>query len=348
MDGDLDVEFSDLPLERDPTPGERLILRAAALLSGLREQAYGQPARITRLLAQTRDWLLAQPASERFADGSTSDDIELEVGDLPASPPIRSAYFERTVQVFSLFGTRFSFRTRIWRIAVVLCTIILVFALIFSVIPQARGWFSSLLARPNVGPAPASSSNTTTTERSAQIIIIEPDSTNVPGTQVVGWQVDATPGPAPQGQDCQARPLMRRSPLLGNTPVWVSGFDGERPTLHFAPDPVFAPVFPNGYGWTASLTVDVLTSYTQPVTLSGENLQDGTYIFFNYYPKQDRQSSLIVLNAPDTLTPPTLSSNALGHTLTWTIDLYFSGAGCYVLQAGWASGSWTVYFSAGR
>lgn len=342
---DLDIEFSDLLLDRAPTPIEKLVLRVVALLSKLWGAVHWQPARISHLLARLRGWLLAKPPVQRFADGSTSDDIELEMADLDTAPRV---YDRRAIRAFSLPGVRVLFKTRLWRIAVALCTIILAFALVFSTVPQARGWIESLLARHDAGDSSSSSYSSASTQSNIRIVTINQNVSPLPGGTVVAWQPDMTPGAAPQGQGCPARQLTRLSTWLGGTPVWVSGFAGARATLHFDPQPVFAPVFPGSFGWSASLTIEVQANYTQPITISGENREDGTYIFFNYYLNQDKQSSFMFLNSPQTLVPPTLSSTGLGNMLTWKVELYFAGAGCYSLHAQWGTGSWAVNFAAGR
>ena len=321
-DDDFDLEFSDLPLEGEPAFVERLALGGVALLMRARRAASRFPARI-------RTWFLTKPERQHFADGSTSDDIELEMADLPDLPPTRFAGIAHT---FSRLDARAAFKMRLWRAAVMLCTIILTLALIFSAVPQAR----DLLFHRTPLPAPAASTSGTQAFTSVQLI-------EVP--QGNGAPLAATPAAAPQ--TCPSRPNLYGSSGYGRSPVWVIGFDGGPATLHFAPPhPIPDLVFPYGFAWETSVIVEVQASYQQPISLSGQNLDDGTLIYFDYNPHQGKQSSSITLNSPQTPVAPASMPN--GSILSWSINLYFSSASCYSLQAHWATGSWTMYFSAGK
>jgi len=340
-DDDFDLEFSDLPLEGEPTFVERLAIQAMTLLSNPRGAAGRICIWLLATLAPIRSWLLAKPERQRFADGSASDDIELELADLPDLPPTR---LDGVARAFARLNTRVSYKMRLWRIVVAVCTIILTLALILSAVPQAR----ELLFHQTPTATPAASTSGTQAFTSAQIIVIPSDGTPiavVQGTTVVGWTAAATPAAAPQ--TCPSRPNLHGSSGYGRSPVWVIGFEGGPATLHFAP-PHLIPdlVFPNGFAWETSVTVEVQASYKQAISLSGQNLDDGTLIYFDYNPSQGKQSSSITLNSSQTPVAPGSMPN--GSILSWSINLYFSSASCYVLQTHWATGSWMMYFSAGR
>lgn len=336
-DDDFDLEFSDLPIEGEPTFVEKIVLRVIALFSNRNGWFDSMRTRLPVSLARIRGWLLAKPERQRFADGSSSADIELELSDLPDLPPSRLGGVAAAV-------SGLSYKMRLWRIAIAICTIILTLALILSAVPQARG----LLFHAAPTPTPVSSSNSSLSYSRSSIILVPSEGTPnvvVPGTTVAGWQVGSLPASAPS--NCPARPNLHGSSGYGSMPVWAVGFDGGPATLHFAPPaPVPDMVFPTGFAWTTSLNIEVQASYKQSISLSGQNLDDGTLIYFDYNPSQGEQSSSITLNAPQTpVAPGSLPNSSI---LLWSINLYLSSASCYSLQAHWATGSWTLNFSAGR
>ncbi len=339
-DSDFEVEFSDLPLDKEPAAIEKIALHALQSLSrnaGLSSRLITQA---TRFMHAARNWLLTEASSSRFADGSTKDDIELEVSDL--SP---TKYYNIS-HTFNNLNTRLALRMRFWRVILAVCTIALLLLLLFDAVPSVRTWAGNLLALPIATPTPAPSGSLI---RIGRIIEVGPGANNAPslrGTPLVGAPgfPGATPGSAPQEQDCPARPAMHGSNELGRAPVWVVGFAGLRATLHFAPDAVPVPAFPSGFGWTTSVIVEIPAGYKYAVNLYGENLNDGTSILFDYIPNTQGQADLITLSSQHPLVPP--SNN--GQRLSWDIELYFSSASCYYLKATWPGGYWIVYFSAGR
>jgi hypothetical protein len=338
-DDDFDLEFSDIPLEGEPTFVEKIVLRVTELLSNQSDLPGRARDQLSVMLARTRNWLLEKPEQQRFADGSTGDDIELELADLPNLPSARLDGFTRVI-------SRLQYKMRLWRIAILACTIVLMLVLILSAVPQIRG----LLFRPP--PAWSSASLTGGSQSynsSVQIIEIpQGNSTPIviaPGTTVAGWQEGITPAPAPS--NCVARPNLHGSSGYGRSPMWVIGFDGGPAVLHFAPPtPVFDPIFPAGFAWTTSVTVQIQASYKRPVSLSGQNLGDGSPIYFDYNADQGNESSSVTLNSPQTPISPGTTPD--GSILVWSVNLYFPSAGCYALHANWATGTWAINFAAGR
>ncbi|HVB62761.1 MAG TPA: hypothetical protein VNE61_16330 [Ktedonobacteraceae bacterium] len=341
-DDDFDLEFSDLPLEGELTFAEKVVTRVMALLSNPRGAVSRMRIWLSAAFVRVRSWLLAQPERQRFADGSASDDIELELADLPDLAPTR---LDGVARAFARLNTRVSYKMRLWRIVVAVCTIILTLALILSAVPQAR----ELLFHQTLTAAPAASTSGTRAYTSVQFIQVSRSNGTpiavVQGTTVVGWRAATTPAPAPS--TCPARPNLHGSSGYGRSPVWLIGFEGGYATLNFAP-PHLIPdlVFPNGFAWETSVNVEVQASYKQAISLSGQNLDDGTLIYFDYNPNQGKQSSSITLNSPQTPDAPGSMPN--GSILSWSINLFFSSANCYSLHARWATGSWTLNFSAGR
>lgn len=337
-DDNFDLEFSDIPLDGEATFVEKLVLRVMALLSKRSDLSGRARDRLSVMLARTRNWLLEKPEQQRFADGSASDDIELELADLPNLLPTRLDGLARVI-------SRVHYKMRLWRIAIVLCTIVLMLVLVLSAVPQVRGL---LLRQP---PASSSAPLTGGSQSFSSVQIIEIPQGNstpivtVPGTSVAGWQEGITPAPAPS--NCPARPNLHGLSGYGRSPVWVIGFDGGPAVLHFAPPtPVFDPIFPAGFAWTTSVTVQIQASYKQPVSLSGQNLGDDSTMYFDYNPDQGTESSSITFNSPQTPVAPGTTPN--GSILVWSVNLYFPSAGCYALHANWATGSWAINFAAGK
>jgi hypothetical protein len=338
-DDDFDLEFSDIPLEGESTFVEKIVLRATELLSnqsGLSGRARG---RISVMLVRMRHWLLEKPERQRFADGSTGDDIELELADLPNFSPTRLDGLARVI-------SRLHYKMRLWRIAIMVCTIALVLVLILSAVPQIRGL---LFRQPPASSSASLIGRSPSYNSSAQIIEISQGNSTpfvvTPGSTVTDWLAGATPAPAPS--NCPSRPNLDGLSGYGGPPIWVVGFDGGPAMLHFAPPaPVFDPVFPSGFAWTTSVTVQIQASYKQPVSLSGQNLDDGSLIYFDYNPDQGTESSSLTFDSLQTPSLPGFTPD--GSILVWSANLYFSSSGCYVLHANWATGSWTMNFAAGQ
>jgi hypothetical protein len=345
---DFEVEYSDLPFDED----DQRSVSGALVLPGLRlfSRAYTSSGKViercSHLLYATCTWLLADVGSNRFADGSTKADIELEITTLPPSV----TNFNHFRGSLSALAARLSFRMRLWRVVFALVTIILAFLLIFSSFPNARGWVYGKFAHPTPN---TSSGITVSYGQSIQIhssmLINAGPSQSFAGTPITinghNPRFGLKPGPAPQGSACPSRPLMRGTATFGRTPVWVKGFDGMYATFHLSPQMVAVPAFPNGYGWTTTIEVEVQAVYSKPISLYGENLNDGISIFFDTVPSQG-QNDIIMLNTPGTSPSPSLSAH--GKLKIWNVQLFFSSAGCNYLEAVWPGGKWMVYFSAGR
>jgi hypothetical protein len=345
---DFEVEYSDLPLDED----EERSVSGTLVLPGLHlfSRAYSSSGkfveRSSHVFFAIRTWLLAEAGSNNFADGSTKADIELEITDLQITST-NSQHFSRLLPTLA---ARLSLRMRLWRVVFAFVTIILALLLIFSSVPNARAWVYGMLAQPTPDASHSIFVSYQQTLQTHSIILIN----SGPSPLFISTPItisghfpppDVTPGPAPQGSACPARPLMRGSNTFGRTPVWVKGFDGMYATLHLSPRAVVAPELPNAYGWRTTLEVQVRAAYSNPISLYGENLNDGTSIFFDTVPSQG-QNDIIMLNAPGAPTFTNLSVD--GKLKIWNVSMFFSSAGCFYLEAVWPGGKWMVYFSAGR
>jgi hypothetical protein len=354
-DFDFQVQYSDLPLDEN----DQRSVSGSLVLPGLRlfSRAYSNfgmlLTRALHLLYATRAWLLADAGSNRFADGTTKAEIELEIMDLPNAAG-NTRYARRFMPHLA---ARFSLKMRLWRVLAALVTIILAMLLIFTSFPGARAWVDGVFARPTTTysasaitisiPSPASSSQLIQTH--STLLINTGPSQPVAGSPVVisghNPPFSLKPGFAPQGPACPLRPLLRGSNTFGYAPVLVKGFYGLYATLYLSPMTIAVPAFPNGYGWSTTVEVEVPVTYGKPISLYGENLNDGTSIYFETIPGQGF-NDIIILNEPG-ISPASMRSTD-GKFNIWIVNMFFSSASCDYLEASFPGGRWMLYFSVGR
>jgi hypothetical protein len=93
---------------------------------------------------------------------------------------------------------------------------------------------------------------------------------------------------------------------------------------------------------------------TEPVTLRGRELQTGAPLWFEIYPSNaepisgQTQSVYTVRAVLDPSAPNRGSTdNSKGHWAIWGIGLVPLAAGCYQLDATWATGGWHTVFAVG-
>jgi hypothetical protein len=347
-DSEFEVQYSDLPLDEDDerSVSGALMLPGLRLLSAVCSGSGKILERGSSLLHAARTWLLSNAGSNRFADGSTKADIELEISDLPSSVR-NTSRFARSLPTLT---ARLPLRTRLWRVVIALVTVILALLLIFNSFSNVRSWIYSMFAQPMPKPSPGIgvSSGQIIRMHSTLLINVGPSQPRAGMPETISGHnppFGLKPGLAPQGAACPSRPLMRGTDTIGRTPVWVKGFDGLYATIHLSPQTVAFPAFPNAYGWSTTVEVEVPAAYNKLVSLYGENLNDGTSIFFDTIPSQG-QNDIIMLNSSEAAAPTKLSVD--GKLKVWTVQMFFSSAGCDYLEAVWPGGRWMVYFSAGR
>ncbi len=215
---DFEVEYSDLPLDEveERSVSGTLVLSGLHLFSRASSYSGKFVERGSHLFYAIRTWLLADAGSNRFADGSHKADIELEITDLQLIAT-NSTLFSRSVPALA---ARLSLRMRIWRLVFALVTIILALLLIFNSFPNARTWVYSMFAH----PTPNSSSDITVLygqsiqTHSSLLVNAGPSPLFISTPITISGHyppANVTPGPAPQGSACPARPLMRGSTTFG-------------------------------------------------------------------------------------------------------------------------------------
>lgn len=127
-------------------------------------------------------------------------------------------------------------------------------------------------------------------------------------------------------------------PVVGQTPIWASGFDGPHAVLRFSTSyDTYTP-----YGWTWKLVWEVGPHFSQKVTLQGGNLRTGESLWFQF-------------DGPAT-TSPVLDPQQPDHPVPaggegyaeWGSYIFIPAAGCYQIEATWPGGLWRILFAAGR
>ena len=336
---DFEIEFFDLPADETPrTPGQRITqdpnpwVRFRSVSSRLALKGF-------RLLPMLRTWLLSEGPGNNFADGSSKDDIELEISDLPPGK------FYKVSSALTTLGSRLFPRVRLWRFVIVGCIVFLVLLLILGNFSSARDWLHNPFAYPTAAPANQDS----LTGEPAGPAIDENGSNSFPFQQatVAIWDTGATPASAPQAQSCLASPVNSSSREAGTSPAWVVGFDGPAATLHVSPVSVPVSAFPTASGWVASITLEIQSDYTGSITFSGGSQRNSLPLVFGFGldPGQTQLFS-ITLSTQQPLVSPNRIFKA--RRTAWNITIYVPAAGCYFLKATWPGGHWIINFAAGQ
>lgn len=128
-------------------------------------------------------------------------------------------------------------------------------------------------------------------------------------------------------------------PVVGQSPVWVTGFDGSSAEIHITPS---SDTYTQ-YGWIWKLVWEVGPRFTQKVTIHGTNMKTGVPLLFQFLNGSVNASPVLNPQQPDH--PQSAISNEYKE---WGSSLYISTAGCYSLDAAWTGGHWRVLFAAGR
>ena len=146
----------------------------------------------------------------------------------------------------------------------------------------------------------------------------------------------------PQHCPSQATPQRTFSaigPVVGQSPVWVSGFDVP---LAAIPIPTSNDAYTQ-YGWVWKLVWEIGPHFAQKVMLHGMNIQTGTLLQFQFLDGPITTSPMLNPQQPDH--PQSAISNDYKE---WGSQIYIPVAGCYSLEAAWAGGHWKIIFAAGR
>jgi hypothetical protein len=134
-----------------------------------------------------------------------------------------------------------------------------------------------------------------------------------------------------------------QSVLEGTPPVWENGLAPATTINPYPSGPTPTP-------WPGTKVLWVVgPNYAMPVTLQGRDLLSGVPIWFDASADGSSSDTLTTLVTLDPAHPNRGSTqNSTGHWNIWGIGLVFTQAGCYDLEASWASGQWQVVLAVGR
>jgi hypothetical protein len=134
--------------------------------------------------------------------------------------------------------------------------------------------------------------------------------------------------------------------------VWVASFDGPHATKYININPNGTP--PTRYGWMVFVTFAIEPGFTDPVTVRGVRLDDGTPLWM-VAPEPGQTYSEATPSVAITLDPrqpglPDYDNISMGLSDTWAAwaaVLYVPAAGCYALEARWSGAFWSGAFWSG-
>jgi hypothetical protein len=332
---DFEIEFSDLPMDDDEMRSVSGKLERSWLWTKLHALLFIVSTQGLRLSSHIRAWLLTDVSRNELVQHTPTDDFELEIIDLPPDAS------DNRQSVVSNFGTWTHFtKIRLWRLVLLGCTLLLIYSFLLQSFFPLQTIMHGLFIYPKPSPTPITKSNGA-----------------VSFTRVTIWGQDGTwqgsfiklnnsaLGPAPQGAMCSVRPKVDRRQEVGHAPVWVGDFSGPYATMYLFPEPVPVEAFPNGYGWTVALSLEVQSNYKGPVTLSGSGLGNGIPLLFTYGPLENPTTSFPLDTRYPAVPPIHIGGNSLRDA--WNVTMFLPAAGCYTLHAAWYGGDWQMNFAAG-
>ncbi len=272
----------------------------------------------SQLVSKARVWQLPKKPANDSERGGTKDDFKLEIIDLPPEEgrSIPSALLNRSSQFVS--------RIPIWRLVKTGSPLLLVLLIIFGSLSPVRDSVFNLFVHPMPAPTSASSSSIGIVSAGESVTVV----------------VSGDGGPVPQ--DCPPGSIVDSSGEVGNSPVWIHGFDGPRAVKHFRS--TSASAIDTLEGWATSILVIVKSDYTGTVMLHGKDLRNGLPLLFGLDNGQIPLTTLM-LDTQHPSASPIQSAN--GQRLSWNVYLYIPAPGCYYLDASWSGGAWRVNFAAG-
>jgi hypothetical protein len=127
-------------------------------------------------------------------------------------------------------------------------------------------------------------------------------------------------------------------PGVGSYPVWAIGIGGQHATIHLGVD---GGQYTSA-GWQWKVLWAVKASFPQTITLQGKALHGNTPLLF-----QLGDNNLTSMPLLDPRHPGTPTGQDAGWS-EFPSYLYVPAAGCYVLEAHWQGGGWSIPFAAGR
>ncbi|MFL5629347.1 MAG: hypothetical protein ACJ788_27525 [Ktedonobacteraceae bacterium] len=343
---DFEIEFADLPEDKADTVSGRMVAQSALWLVKLQSLSRTLATSTSHLPVQVSRWLMTEAPSKHIVEADENGDFELEIADLPPD--------EQAAPVRSLAPWRESFarKTRLRRLVILSCTLLLLLSLILGEFPTARDWTYKLLvhAPPIPTPAPTPAIFSSVKISRVQIEPLNGVVTGMDTSASGGWSiVYAKNGSNPPGSDVPGQMLLcqlsstTNNARIGAFPVWVSNFDDHFAILHMLPTTVPVHAFASGVGWQVDVQVEIDERYSGPITLSGSQ-DNGTPFLFSLVPSGQLLTS-ITLDTRHPIVKPGARPVPYDHKTAWNVSLYFPAAGCYSLDAKWPGGNWHATFA---
>lgn len=101
------------------------------------------------------------------------------------------------------------------------------------------------------------------------------------------------------------------------------------------------------YGWPAPLLVSESSQDTRPFSLQAWNASTGAVLWFNVQAPTSNGSNSSEVNTVLLSFDPAQANALAGGYVNWFPVLYIPAPGCYVMEASWSGGAWTIPFAAG-
>jgi hypothetical protein len=133
---------------------------------------------------------------------------------------------------------------------------------------------------------------------------------------------------------------------LGTSPAWALGFiaEGRRDVLHIV-DSLHGRTGPHGlYRKVLWLTQP---GYSQKVTLSGHSLSNSDRLWFQFGGDDPTTTPILDPVHPGVPGSGDLSGSPQNRYANFPSYLFIPSADCYVLEARWPGGSYSISFAAG-
>lgn len=144
------------------------------------------------------------------------------------------------------------------------------------------------------------------------------------------------PTPTASAASCQGPARREIAPYfaaaVGGSPAWVIGDVGDTPS--YVTGPPGALVAPQ-----KKVLWAIEPGHDAPVTLRGQNLADGSPLWFE--PGSDAPTTTLILDPRKPGIPV-----QHGQWREWPSYLYVPTPGCYALEASWPGGGWRITFAA--
>lgn len=323
---DFRVEITDLPPEETPGISSMLLDLGLRFFSGVRSFN-------VKVSWQARD-------DDEDEDNDDDSSFDLRVSDLPPE------------EITSISGKLLDSGKRFWPLRRHLSTFtllgsaLLVLVLAFTNIAPFYERASPPIPSSLI-PTPTREIWDTQGRDATAKILISGNSTIVIEGVATGWTSRAdgtvTWQARPTPQDCPPGPVVGNSRQVGRFPIWITGFDGPQATIHL--QRTKAVSLTAWKGWEVPLQVEMKWNATFPTTLTFGTLSNGVTPLFAD-PSTGALLPMMIFN-PESTTQFAGQGPDRQRIHVWHVNVFFLGAGCYILTAEWYNGLWQIPFSAG-